>query len=203
MSSGSLRQRGSATGNGSHPRFASPETSGAPPTRAGDGRGRVEDAGGLRAGCTALVETDHMQTWTCAKPIGQRLTRCLGNGSARAPMKDVPSRDSASGRRTEPVIRRCPNATSWPQGRSVRIGNPRDRSILVRGGKGINRDALSKGDRRGRWANRIPRRKVREMWCSDSGTPSLVNATLRWNAEAKEGDSPVAVREEGDSGSPE
>ncbi len=26
---------------------------------------------------------------------------------------------------------------------------------------------------------------------------------LRWNAEAAEGDSPVAVREEGDSGSPE
>ncbi len=168
MSSGSLRQRGSATGNGSHPRFASPETSGAPPTRAGDGRGRVEDAGGLRAGCTALVETDHMQTWTCAKPIGQRLTRCLGNGSARAPMKDVPSRDSASGRRMEPVIRRCPNATSWPQGRSVRIGNPRDRSILVRGGKEINEmpsvkaieegtgQTESRAERRGRCGVRTP-----------------------------------------------
>ena len=37
----------------------------------------------------------------------------------------------------------------------------------------------------------------------DSGTPSLVNAILRWNAEAVEGDSPVAVREKGDSKSPE
>ena len=166
----------------------------------GKGRGRWRPPTGR---ITAPLETDHMLTWTCAKPIGQRLIRCLGNGSARAPMKDVPSRDSASGRRKEPVIRRCPNATSWPQGRSVRNGDPRDRSILVRGGKGINRDALSKGDRRGRWANRIPHRKVREVWCSDSGTPSLVNAILRWNAEAREGDSPVAIREEGDSESPE
>ena len=101
---------------------------------------------------------------------------CLGNGSARAPTKDVPSRDSASGRRKEPVIRRFPNATSWSQGRSVRNGNPRNRSILVRGGKGINRDALSKGDRKGHWANRIPRRKTWEMWSSDSGTPYLANA---------------------------
>src|SRR3989440_4060379 len=45
------------------------------------------------------------------------------------------------------------------------------RSILVRGGKETNWDALSKGDRRGYRANRSRRRKAVAVWCSDSGTP--------------------------------
>src|SRR3989304_7197711 len=55
-------------------------------------------------------------------------------------------------------------------------GNPRNRSILVRGGKEIKRDALSKGDRRGHRANRIRPCKGVEMWCSDSGTSYLANS---------------------------
>src|SRR5439155_20839568 len=59
---------------------------------------------------------------------------------------------------------------------SERNGNPRNRSILVRGGKETNWDALSKGDRRGYRANRSRRRKAVAVWCSDSGTPDPANS---------------------------
>src|SRR2546427_10275654 len=44
------------------------------------------------------------------------------------------------------------------------------------GRKETNRDALSKGDRRGYRANRSRRGKAVAVWCSDSGTPDLANS---------------------------
>jgi len=123
----------------------------------------------------------------------------LGSGAdeGRAKLRNAP------GRRKEPVIRGLPNRTSCSQERSVRNGNPRDRSILVRGGRETNRDALSKGDRRGHRANRTPRGNARGVWSLDLGTPGPVNPKFGVNAGATEGESPVGTSRVGDSRDPE
>ena len=54
--------------------------------------------------------------------------------------------------------------------------NPPKGNIRVGGGKEINRDSLSSGERKGRSPNRIPCGNVREMWSMVEG--GLVRRSL-------------------------
>jgi hypothetical protein len=92
------------------------------------------------------------------------------DGSARAPMKTVPSYDNLRGgaRSLRSGGRRMGipfSQEKLPKGR----GNPGNRNILVPGGKETNRDAASKGDRKRQRANRIISRKGKKMWSVESG----------------------------------
>ena len=70
-------------------------------------------------------------------------------------------------------------------------GNPPNRSILVGGGKEINRDTVSKGDRTRYRANRIPPEMEGRCGVADLRISSLTNLNQFRKVLAVEGDSPV------------
>ena len=73
---------------------------------------------------------------------------------------------------------------------SVRRGHPGNRNILVPGGKEINRDAVSKGDRKRQRANRILPEMARRCGVRTSSNASFIDSN-KLGSLAIEGDSPV------------
>ena len=82
----------------------------------------------------------------------------------------------------------------------VMAGNPPNRSILVGGGKEINRDTVSKGDRTRYRANRIPPEMEGRCGVADPVTSSLTDSNPLRKVRAVEGESPVEESQRDDLG---